>query len=205
MLPVARADRGEALPKPLRKPSCPMKASRRDPSWSKSPERAALVAIYARADALLAGWVCACSGSAARSPEARCCHFAVTGREPYPTAIELEEVRHAVRAAGEAPRNARSLPMAELRPCPLLSGDGRCRIYASRPFGCRTFFCDDAEVSPSLDHAAAERQTCRRGARLPFPRIEVNALGRSIADLSARFAPRDPGPRPLVRALRTKG
>ena len=36
--------------------------------------------------------------------------------------------------------------MAELRACPLLSADGRCRIYASRPFGCRTFFCDDAEA-----------------------------------------------------------
>jgi hypothetical protein len=65
-----------------------------------------------------------------------------------------------------------------VRPCPLLSPDGRCRIYASRPFGCRTFFC---------------------GQKLP--RQAVGSIGRRIADLSARFAPRDPGPRPLVRAL----
>jgi hypothetical protein len=110
----------------------------------------------------------------------------VTGREPYPTAVELEEVRHAVAATGAAlaapPRRPvsadRKLPLADLRSCPLLSADGRCRIYASRPFGCRTFFC---------------------GQKLP--RQAVGSIGRRIADLSARFAPRDPGPRPLVRAL----
>jgi hypothetical protein len=116
----------------------------------------------------------------------------VTGREPYPTAVELEEVRHAVRAGNVTvtvtltvtPPARRTL--AHLRPCPLLSPEGRCRIYASRPFGCRTFFC---------------------GQKLP--REPVAAIGRRIADLSARFAGNatdrcgnvDPGPRPLTRAL----
>ena len=94
----------------------------------------------------------------------------------------------------------RRLPMARergegdsRRPCPLLSDAGRCRIYASRPFGCRTFFCDDAEAP--------------FGAKKKLPRDEVNALGRRIADLSSKVAPRDPGPRPLVKALtgRTPG
>jgi hypothetical protein len=166
-------------------------------SWNRSPERAALLALYAEADALLAGWTCTCS--AGEVVEARCCHFAVTGREPYPTAVELEEVMHAVRAAGRpvarsggAPpraRGKRALPLAELRACPLLSSNGRCRIYASRPFGCRTFFCDHAEAPWGAG----------------FPRDTVNTLGRRIADLSARFAPRDPGPRPLVRALDAAG
>jgi hypothetical protein len=157
-------------------------------SWSGSPERAALLALYAEVDALLDGVTCACSaGGVGSSPEAQCCHFGVTGREPYPTAVELEEVRHAVAATGATlaapPRrpvsaDGRRLPLADLRPCPLLSADGRCRIYASRPFGCRTFFC---------------------GQKLP--RQAVGRIGRRIADLSARFAPRDPGPRPLVRAL----
>jgi hypothetical protein len=161
------------------------------PRWSRSPERAALRAIYAETDALLGGWTCACSHAGVEgSTEPPCCHFAVTGREPYPTAVELEEVRHAVRAAGAPARDARSLPILDLRPCPLLSRDGRCRIYAARPFGCRTFFCDHAEGP-----------TGARRARRRFPRDEVNALGRRIADLSARFAPRDPGPRPLVKAL----
>jgi hypothetical protein len=157
-------------------------------SWSRSPERAALLAFYAEVDALLAGMACACSeAGVGANAEAQCCHFAITGREPYPTAVELEEVRHAMRSASIALapprrptglRGVRGLPVVDLRPCPLLSPEGRCRIYASRPFGCRTFFC-----------------------RQRLPRAAVASIGRRIADLSARFAPRNPGPRPLARAL----
>ncbi len=75
----------------------------------------------------------------------------------------------------------------ERRPCPLLSDSGRCRIYASRPLGCRTFFCQGAEAP--------------FGARTKSPRDAASALGRRIADLSARFAPLDPLPRPLTRSL----
>jgi uncharacterized protein len=165
------------------------------PRWHRSSERAELLALYAEADALLAGWTCACSaGSSPGQPlQVRCCQFAVTGREPYPTAVELEEVRHAMRLAGvqvaapRAPRAPRRLPLAELRPCPLLSEAGRCRIYASRPLGCRTFFCQGAEAP--------------YGARVRAPRDEANAIGRRIADLSARFAPRDPHPRALTKSL----
>jgi Fe-S-cluster containining protein len=28
--------------------------------------------------------------------------------------------------------------------CPLLGRDGRCTVYAHRPFGCRTHFCEAA-------------------------------------------------------------
>jgi len=164
------------------------RAQRTDrPRWTDAPERAALRAVYAEVDALLEGWTCACSrAGVGASPQAQCCHFAVTGREPYPTAIELTEVLHAVRATPPPKADPRSLPLVELRPCPLLSAEGRCRVYASRPFGCRTFFCDHAE-GPG-------------GAGRP-PRDAVNALGRRVADLSAKHAPRDPGPRPLVKAL----
>jgi hypothetical protein len=130
-------------PRGPRSPASPP-ASPKPSGWKQSPERAALLALYAEADALLAGWTCACSpdptpGGVADTP---CCHFAVTGREPYPTAVELEEVKHAVRSAGIAlTSGSRRLPMAEQRPCPLLSASGRCRIYASRPLGCRTYFC----------------------------------------------------------------
>jgi hypothetical protein len=164
------------------------------PRWATSPERAELLAAYAEVDTLLAGWSCACSrAGVGETPEAQCCHFAVTGREPYPTAVELEEVRHGMRVGGVVARDpARRLPLvgaqeASLRACPLLGDDGRCRVYASRPFGCRTFFCDHAEGP--------------YGARARLPRDAVNALGRRIADLSARFDPRDPQPRPLVKAL----
>jgi uncharacterized protein len=162
------------------------------PRWQRSPERAELLALYAEADALLAGWTCACSaGSSPGEPlEVRCCQFAVTGREPYPTAVELEEVRHAMRVAGVdvgPSRSQRKLPLADLRPCPLLSETGRCRIYASRPLGCRTFFCQGAEPP--------------YGERVRAPRDAVNAVGRRIADLSARFAPRDPHPRALTKSI----
>jgi hypothetical protein len=160
------------------------------PGWSRSPERAELLTLYAEADALLQGWTCACSEAPAPEapPAAHCCHFATTGREPYPTAVELEEVRHAMRKRGVTlPTSPRKLPLADLRPCPLLSADGRCRIYTSRPLGCRTFFCQDAEAP--------------YGARMKAPRDAVNAIGRRIADLSARFAPRDPQPRALTKSL----
>ncbi len=160
-----------------------------DPSpWPRSPERAELLALYAEADGLLDGWTCHCSASEASDPaDVPCCHFAVTGREPYPTSVELEEVRHAMKAAGIQARDPRRLPRVDLKPCPLLGRDGRCRIYASRPFGCRTFFCEGA-AAPF-------------GARARVPRDALMALGRRIADLSGRFSPRDPHPRPLVRAL----
>jgi hypothetical protein len=128
----------------------------------------------------------------------------VIGREPNPTAVELEEVRVAISRAGSAlqvgrirgargraieSRRGRSLklPVVDLRPCPLLSREGRCTIYESRPFGCRTFFCDDA--GGPFDSATK------------LPRAPLRDIGRRIADLSSRFAPHDPHPRPLVRAL----
>lgn len=159
------------------------------PGWSKSPERAALLALYAEADALLEGWSCACSrAGVGQVPEAQCCHFGVTGREPHPTAVELEEVRHGMRVASVAPRDPRKLPLApELGACPLLGQGGRCGIYASRPFGCRTYFCDHAEAP--------------YGGKPKLPRAAVAEVGRRIADLAARFDPRDPRPRPLVRAI----
>ena len=164
--------------------------------WPRSPLRAELLALYAEADALLDGWSCACSASGVgSSTEARCCHFALTGREPYPTAVEIEEVRHAARAASVPPRDLRRLPQVDLRTCPLLGPGGRCRVYASRPFGCRTYFCDSAEA-PSGP---------RTRARAKLPRHALATLGRRIADLSARFAPLDPHPRPLVRALAQDG
>jgi Fe-S-cluster containining protein len=151
-------------------------------SWKTDPHRRALLALYAEVDALLADFRCDAS--------TECCQFGVTGREPYPTAVELAEVRHAIAAAGivlaRAPsagggrgrgdasssRRGRALPVLdEARRCPLLSAEGRCRIYASRPFGCRTFFCDRATGPGKM------------------PRVEIQRLSR------------DPHARPLTGAL----
>jgi len=140
---------------------------------------AELRAIYAAVDALTAGWSCDASTD--------CCRFAVTGREPYPTAVELAELDRAIAARGGLGRGGkRLLPIAAAeRRCALLDPDGRCVVYASRPFGCRTFYCERAEGP------FGERE---------LPRGEIAELAGKIASLSARFAPRDPGPRPLSRA-----
>lgn len=146
---------------------------------------ASLRSIYAEVDALLQGWTCDASTD--------CCRFGVTGREPYPTAVELAELERAVRARGGLPKR-RSLPTVgargrgdDERRCALLSDEGRCLVYAARPFGCRTFFCERAS-GPAGEGS--------RGA----PKQEIARLSRSIADLSARFEPGDPGPRPLSKA-----
>ena len=130
-----------------------------------------LRALYDEVDALTNGLGC--------EESTDCCRFGVTGREPYPTAVEIAELARAVRARGGIPKS-RTLPIVSERRCPLLSDAGKCLVYASRPFGCRTFFCDHATVRA-------------------MPKKEITRLSRAIADLSARFAPRDGGPRPLSR------
>lgn len=157
--------------------------------WKEDPARAELLKLYEEVDALLAATSC--------DDSADCCHFERTGREPYPSTLEIAEIEHAIAAGGgfaafaappaAAPGARRGgkgkLPiLGEERRCPLLSAEGRCRIYASRPFGCRTFFC--------------ERATGKRVSR-----DALQALGRRVADLSARSFPRDPGPRTLESAL----
>jgi hypothetical protein len=160
------------------------------PAWTDRAERGELLALYAEADALLAGWTCACSTSTEEPPG--CCDIGVIGREPYPTAVEVAEVKHAMRHCAATVRDPRRLPLARSRPCPLLSTDGRCRVYASRPLGCRTFFCDDASAPSGRRGKARNVRTVRNA---------LNEIGRRIADLSARFDPRDPLPRSLVNAL----
>jgi uncharacterized protein len=161
---------------------------RRAPPRPSSFEAAAaaslerLRGLYAEVDTLLAGWTCDASTD--------CCRFGVTGREPYPTAIEIAELERAVRARGGLPKR-RSLPTVgargeDERRCALLSDAGTCNVYASRPFGCRTFFCDRAS-GPAGEPARAA------------PKQEIARVGRAVADLSARFDPANPGPRPLSR------
>lgn len=142
----------------------------------------ALRAVYREVDALLAGWTC--------DSTTECCRFGLTGREPYPTSVETAELERAVRARGGLPKR-RSLPTVnergdDERRCSLLSDEGKCLVYASRPFGCRTFFCDRA--------SGAAGEAWRSG-----PKAEIARLGRVVADVSARFDPRDPGPKPLSR------
>jgi len=109
----------------------------------------------------------------------------VTGREPYVTKLERHVIERAIAKRGGVPKR-KMLPLAEERVCPLLGDDGRCVVYAARPFGCRTFFCDEA----LRDHAPGK-----------LPRADIARLLRELSDLSERYDPRDGRGAPLTRSF----
>lgn len=157
--------------------------------------------MYSEADSAYAGWGCSAS--------TECCRFGITGREPYVTSIELLAVRRAVAALGgpkawkrAAPLRGSSassasspsqggqaslaLPMAgrdDERTCPMLTAEGRCAVYASRPFGCRTFYCDRAVSGGTVKHK------------------DITAMVRRLKDLAARHEAGGDLGRPLTKAL----
>jgi len=160
------------------------RSSSRPSSVDLDSEKAALEqlrALYTRIDDALQGWGCEVSTD--------CCRFGVTGREPYPTAVEVLEIDRAVKARGGALPKRRSLPKADERRCALLSDEGRCLIYSSRPFGCRTFYCERAQGP------VGERR---------LPKEIIDEIGQQIAALSQKVAPANPGPRPLTKVTSAK-
>lgn len=170
----------------------------RAPRWKTSSARPLLLAIYARVDALLAPFSCDAS--------AECCHFGLTGREPYVTPIELAEIELALTRRGSAlarlPTVPRRLPVvADARRCPLLDENGRCSVYASRPLGCRTFFCDCVQGprTPSARRDQLQRPVrgrFRRPPSAPRPPLPPALARASIATLRG---PREP---PTLASLR---
>lgn len=117
------------------------------------PVGAPALAILGQADRLLDGW--SCEGTA------ECCDFALTGREPYATEAEFALIAEEIR------RQGRRLPAArDDGRCPFLDDAKRCTVYAVRPLGCRTFYCERASGY---------------GA---FPRREIARLPRELEDLS---------------------
>ena len=103
-----------------------------------------------------------------------CCHFKLTGRTPYLTIGEALTAAKALRATGRT-----RLPARADGACPLLDPQGRCLIYADRPFGCRTHFC-----------AAAGG---------PYARREVSDLIHRLEEIDARLG--GDGGRPLPAAV----
>jgi len=109
-----------------------------------------------------------------------CCQFKLTGRTPYLTLGEALVAAKALRATGRA-----RLPKRSDGICPLLADDGRCVIYADRPFGCRTHFCAAAggpytrrEVSDLIHRLEdIDRQLGGEGSR-PLPAAVQDALAR---------------------------
>jgi uncharacterized protein len=68
-----------------------------------------------------------------------CCQFQLTGAMPLLTRGEALLAGRALRASGRT-----KLPERNDGACPMLKADGKCMIYADRPFGCRTHFCPAA-------------------------------------------------------------
>jgi Fe-S-cluster containining protein len=138
-----------------------------------------LAELYREADAIHSGRTC--PGST------ECCRFGITGREPYVTSIEVRALERAVAERGGplSPRR-RALPLTRdgerERACALLDASGKCSVYKSRPFGCRTFFCERATRA---DARAAEK-----------------ALVDRLRAIAERHEPGGDAPRPLSRVFR---
>jgi hypothetical protein len=104
-----------------------------------------------------------------------CCHFRLTGRVPYLTKGEAFVAARGWRASGR-----QNLPDATDGICPFLDrASGKCLIYADRPFGCRTHFC--------------------QAAGGPLARREVVDLIRRLEAIDARLG--GDGPRKLPVAI----
>jgi hypothetical protein len=104
-----------------------------------------------------------------------CCQFQLTGLTPHLTKGEALLAAKAFRATGR-----KELPEPEDGVCPMLQRKtGRCIIYADRPFGCRTHFCEAAGG--------------------PYPRKDVLDLIRRLEDLDVRL--HGDGPRKIFPAV----
>ena len=104
-----------------------------------------------------------------------CCQFQLTGLTPHLTKGEALLAAKAFRATGR-----RDLPDTDDGVCPMLKrATGRCLIYADRPFGCRTHFCEAAGG--------------------PYARKEVLDLIRRLEALDVRL--KGDGPRKIFPAV----
>jgi Fe-S-cluster containining protein len=104
-----------------------------------------------------------------------CCQFHITGQTPHLTKGEALLAAKALRGTGR-----KELPYTDDGACPMLKREsGKCMIYADRPFGCRTHFCDAAGG--------------------PYARKEVIDLIRRLEDLDVRM--KGDGPRKITAAV----
>lgn len=107
-----------------------------------------------------------------------CCQFQITGRIPLLTRGEALLAAKALRASGRTQQ-----PKRPDGACPMLDVTGKCLIYDSRPFGCRTHFCPAAGG--------------------PYARRDVLDLIRRLEEIDHRLG--GDGSHPLPTALRLAG
>lgn len=106
--------------------------SRRGCDTEKEPALAEVQAVYSELAARPIDRHC--------TLRTECCHFKLTGLTPFLTKGEAVLAAKALRASGR-----RNLPHDSSGTCPLLNPKTLCcLIYDSRPFGCRTHFCEAA-------------------------------------------------------------
>lgn len=104
-----------------------------------------------------------------------CCQFKLTGLTPQLTKGEALAAAKGFRATGR-----KELPESTDGACPLLKREtGKCMIYAERPFGCRTHFCEAAGG--------------------PYARKEVLDLIRRLEDVDRQLG--GDGPRKIQAAV----
>lgn len=104
-----------------------------------------------------------------------CCQFQITGLTPQLTKGEALVAAKGFRATGR-----KAIPEPDDGACPFLKREtGRCMIYADRPFGCRTHFCEAAGG--------------------PYARREVLDLIRRLEDADRRLD--GSGPRKIQAAV----
>ena len=107
-----------------------------------------------------------------------CCQFHLTGKIPHLTRGEALLAVKALRATGR-----KTLPVRDDGACPLLDPrTARCLIYDSRPFGCRTHFCQPAGGT--------------------YPRAHVLDLIHRLEEIDRRLD--GIGPVPLEKALHSE-
>ena len=139
-----------------------------------------LASLYRELDARYADARCANSSE--------CCRFALTGREPQVTSVEVALLARAIaQRGGKLPKRRRALPLSakDERTCPLLEQPGRCSVYEARPLGCRTYLCGRA------DHEH------------PPSRSELREFVRRLQAIAVRHAPNGDRPQALTTALGT--
>lgn len=104
-----------------------------------------------------------------------CCQFQLTGLTPQLTKGEALVAAKGFRATGR-----KELPDPPDGACPMLNRNtGKCLIYADRPFGCRTHFCEAAGG--------------------PFPRKQLLDLIRRLEEADRQLG--GDGPRKIQAAV----
>jgi hypothetical protein len=75
----------------------------------------------------------------------------------------------------------------QAKPCPLLTADGQCGIYADRPYNCRRWGCFRPTTSTSL--AETPFKTLPEGNVVPIGFGTDKALTRQVLRLEAQAKP----------------